>query len=62
MLLVVAIGATTTYRSDSEATAGAKPEFGLLQVTVPGLGKTRVSVQIGPVINGSALRDAPGEG
>ncbi|MER6961391.1 MULTISPECIES: DUF2291 domain-containing protein [unclassified Streptomyces] len=126
-LLVVAIGATTTYRSDSEATAGAKPEFdaakygadtyeakvvpaikknavditalhqamaadsaaagrtyghragtgpysyavtltgtagearsGLLQMTVPGLDKTRVSVQIGPAINGTALRDAPG--
>ncbi|MGW0948322.1 DUF2291 family protein [Streptomyces sp. NPDC002623] len=127
VVLVVAIGATTTYRSDSEATAGVKPKFdaakygadtyeakvvpaikknaveittlhqamaadaaaagrtyghragtgpysyavtltgtagearsGLLQVTVPGLDKTRVSVQIGPAINGAALRDAPG--
>ena len=32
-----------------------------MQVTVPGIGKeTRVSVQIGPAINGTTLRDATG--
>ncbi|MGA5454925.1 DUF2291 family protein [Streptomyces umbrinus] len=33
---------------------------GLMPVTVEGLGKARVSVQIGPVVSGTALRDAPG--
>ncbi|MER7692817.1 DUF2291 domain-containing protein [Streptomyces sp. NPDC097610] len=127
LLLVIAIGATTTYRSDSEARAGGRPKFdpakyaaetyepkivpaieknavnvatlykaiaadpeaagkqyghragtgpysyavtlagtagatqsGLMRVTVPGLDKARVSVQVGPAINGTALRDAPG--
>ncbi|PZG19093.1 DUF2291 domain-containing protein [Nonomuraea aridisoli] len=41
-------------------TAG-KPESGLLEVKVPELDDdTRVSVQIGPAINGTALRDAVG--
>ncbi|NGN62596.1 DUF2291 domain-containing protein [Streptomyces sp. A7024] len=128
VLLAIAIATTTTYRSDSEAKAGAKPAFdpakyaaktygpkvvpaikkdavdlatlhkaltddpnaagkryghragagaysyavtltgtagtargGLLPVTVAGLGKdTRVSVQIGPAVSGTALRDAAG--
>jgi predicted lipoprotein len=38
-----------------------KPESGLLKVEVPGLDDgTRVSVQIGPAVNGTALRDAAG--
>lgn len=40
-------------------TAG-KPESGLLGVKVPGMDDTRVSVQIGPAVNGTALRDAVG--
>ncbi|MEU0804165.1 DUF2291 domain-containing protein [Streptomyces sp. NPDC005970] len=126
-LLLIAIAATTTYRSDSEPRAGSKPKFdpakyaaatfepkivpaikknavdvvklhraidadleaagkqyghragtgpytyavtltgtagavksGLMQVTVPGLDKARLSVQIGPAINGTSLRDASG--
>lgn len=127
LLLLIAIAATTTYRSDSEAKAGSKPKFdpakyaaatfepkivpaikknavditklhqaiaadpeaagkqygqragtgpynyavkltgtagtaksGLLQVKVRALDKARLSVQIGPAINGTALRDASG--
>ncbi len=37
----------------------AAPESGLMQVTVPGV-TSRVSVQIGPAVNGTALRDAVG--
>lgn len=40
-------------------TAG-KATSGLLPITVPGTGKARVSVQIGPAVNGTALRDAAG--
>lgn len=48
------------YSVTLTGTAG-KPESGLLPVTVPGLPKgTRVSVQIGPAINGTTLRDASG--
>ncbi|MEV6986338.1 DUF2291 domain-containing protein [Sphaerisporangium sp. NPDC051017] len=48
-----------SYAVTLTGTAGAA-ESGLLPVTVPGVGKTRVSVQIGPAINGTALRDAVG--
>lgn len=48
------------YSVTVTGTAG-KPESGLLPVTVEGLPKgTRVSVQIGPAINGTTLRDASG--
>ncbi|MEU6603046.1 DUF2291 family protein [Streptomyces flaveolus] len=127
VLLVVAIGLTSTYQSSSEADSQSKPKFnisqygartytskvvptieknavdvatlhqaitadpeaagrryghragtgpysysvsvtgtagtargGLLPITVKGIDKVRVSVQIGPVITGTALRDAPG--
>ncbi|GGJ29024.1 DUF2291 family protein [Streptomyces brasiliensis] len=40
-------------------TAG-KATSGILPITVPGISKARVSVQIGPAINGTALRDAVG--
>jgi predicted lipoprotein len=40
-------------------TAGSA-DGGLLQITVPGMAKTRVSVQVGPAVNGTALRDAVG--
>jgi predicted lipoprotein len=50
-----------TYSVKVVGTAG-KPAGGLLPVTVPGLAKgTRVSVQVGPAINGTTLRDASGE-
>ncbi|GAA1018256.1 hypothetical protein Aple_034610 [Acrocarpospora pleiomorpha] len=48
-----------SYAVTVTGTAGAA-ESGLLPVTVPDVGKTRVSVQIGPAINGTALRDAVG--
>ncbi|WP_425826868.1 DUF2291 family protein [Streptomyces fractus] len=48
-----------SYAVTLTGTAGGA-RGGLLQVTVPGLGKARVSVQIGPAVNGTALRDAPG--
>ncbi|MFE7993975.1 DUF2291 family protein, partial [Streptomyces shenzhenensis] len=48
-----------SYSVTLTGTAGTA-QSGLLQVTVPDLGKTRVSVQIGPAVNGTALRDAPG--
>jgi predicted lipoprotein len=43
----------------AEGVAG-KPKGGLLPVQVEGLKGTQVSVQIGPAINGTALRDATG--
>lgn len=49
-----------TYPVSFQGTAG-KPEGGLLPITVPGLPKgVRVSVQVGPAINGTALRDVSG--
>jgi predicted lipoprotein len=42
-----------------EGVAG-KAEDGLLPVKVKGLGDTKVNIQIGPAINGTALRDAVG--
>jgi predicted lipoprotein len=49
-----------TYSVEGKGTAG-EVEQSLLPLTVPGLPKsTRVSVQVGPAINGSALRDASG--
>lgn len=48
-----------SYAVSLTGTAGT-PRSGLMPVTVPGLAKVRVSVQIGPAINGTALRDAPG--
>ncbi|MGO4430461.1 DUF2291 family protein, partial [Streptomyces sp. MCAF7] len=48
-----------TYAVTLTGTAGAA-KSGLLQVTVPGLDKARLSVQIGPAINGTSLRDASG--
>jgi predicted lipoprotein len=49
-----------TYAVKVVGTAG-QPAGGLLPVTVPGLPKgTRVSVQVGPAINGTTLRDATG--
>ncbi len=43
----------------AEGVAG-KAENGLLPVKVEGLKGTRVSVQIGPALNGTAIRDASG--
>ncbi|MFF0224241.1 DUF2291 family protein [Streptomyces sp. NPDC004629] len=48
-----------SYAVTLTGTAG-KAASGLLPVTVPGLGKARVAVQIGPAVNGTALRDASG--
>ncbi|MFC9428864.1 DUF2291 family protein [Streptomyces sp. NPDC056987] len=48
-----------SYAATLTGTAGAVRN-GLLQVTVDGLDKARVSVQVGPAINGTALRDAAG--
>ncbi|MGW2292231.1 DUF2291 family protein [Streptomyces phaeochromogenes] len=48
-----------SYAATLTGTAGAV-QNGLLQVTVSGLDKARVSVQVGPAINGTALRDAAG--
>ena len=49
-----------TYSVSFTGTA-RKAVGGLMQVDVPGLGAgTRVSVQIGPAINGTTLRDATG--
>src|SRR5919107_510059 len=48
------------YPVTRAGTAG-KPVSGLMPVTVPGLPKsTRIAVQVGPAINGTALRDATG--
>ncbi len=49
-----------TYSVKVTGTAG-KPQQGLMPVSVPGLPKdVRVSVQVGPAINGTTLRDATG--
>ncbi|MGY0063995.1 DUF2291 family protein [Streptomyces sp. LZ34] len=48
-----------SYAITLTGTAGAA-RSGLMPVTVHGLSNARVSVQIGPAINGTALRDAPG--
>jgi predicted lipoprotein len=48
-----------SYAVTLTGTAGPA-KSGLLQVEVPGIGETRVSVQIGPAVNGTALRDAVG--
>ncbi|MGW5064289.1 DUF2291 family protein [Streptomyces sp. NPDC004096] len=48
-----------SYSVTLTGTAG-KAQSGLLPLTVKGLNKVRVSVQIGPAISGTALRDAPG--
>ncbi|MFD3488637.1 DUF2291 family protein [Streptomyces sp. NPDC058665] len=48
-----------SYATTVTGTAGAA-ENGLLRVTVPGLAKARVSVQVGPAVNGTALRDSAG--
>ncbi|GAB2957901.1 DUF2291 family protein [Streptomyces heilongjiangensis] len=48
-----------SYAVKLTGTAGAV-SGGLLSVTVPGAGKARVSVQVGPALNGTALRDAAG--
>ncbi len=49
-----------TYHVTLTGTAG-KPIGALLPVTIPGVaGGTRVTVQIGPAINGTALRDVTG--
>ena len=49
-----------TYSVEGQGTAGDVQQS-LLPVTVPGLpNDTRVSLQIGPAINGTALRDASG--
>lgn len=42
-----------------EGVAG-KPKGGLMPVKIKGLGGTQVTLQIGPAINGTALRDATG--
>ncbi len=50
-----------TYSVTLTGTAG-KPVSGLMPVEVAGLAKsTRVSVQVGPAVNGTALRDATGQ-
>ncbi|MEV6157968.1 DUF2291 domain-containing protein [Nonomuraea sp. NPDC052129] len=48
-----------SYAVTLTGTAGSA-KSGLLPVEVPGIGKARVQVQIGPAINGTALRDAVG--
>jgi predicted lipoprotein len=48
-----------TFPVRGEGIAG-KPESGLMPVEIKGLSGTKVSVQIGPAINGTALRDATG--
>jgi predicted lipoprotein len=49
-----------TYSVTLTGTAG-EPAGGLMPVTVPGVPKsTRIAVQVGPAINGTALRDATG--
>jgi predicted lipoprotein len=47
------------FAVSGEGIAG-KPESGLLPVRVHGAGDVNVNVQIGPAINGTALRDAAG--
>jgi predicted lipoprotein len=49
-----------TYSVTLSGTAG-RPSSGLMPVTVPGVPKsTRIAVQVGPAVNGTALRDATG--
>lgn len=48
-----------SYAVSLTGTAG-EAEGGLLPIDVPGTGDARVSVQIGPAVNGTALRDAVG--
>jgi predicted lipoprotein len=48
-----------SYAVELTGTAGTV-SGGLLAVTVPGIGKAHVSVQVGPAVNGTALRDAVG--
>jgi predicted lipoprotein len=49
-----------TYSVTLTGTAG-KPASGLMPVTVGGVPKsTRIAVQVGPAVNGTALRDATG--
>ncbi|GAA4055633.1 DUF2291 domain-containing protein [Actinomadura miaoliensis] len=48
-----------SYAVSLTGTAG-DAEAGLLRVEVPDLDDTRISVQIGPAVNGTALRDAVG--
>lgn len=48
-----------SYAVTLTGTAGA-PRSGLMPVTVPGVDKARISVQTGPAINGTSLRDAVG--
>lgn len=48
-----------SYAVKLTGTAGAVTS-GLLAVTVPGIDKARVSVQVGPAVNGTSLRDAAG--
>jgi len=49
-----------SYSTSGEGIAG-KPEGGLLPVRVKGVPKSaRISLQIGPAINGTAIRDAVG--
>jgi len=48
------------FATSAEGIAG-KTENGLMEVRVPGVPKTaRVSVQVGPALNGTALRDGVG--
>jgi predicted lipoprotein len=47
------------FAVSGEGVAG-EPESGLLPVRVRGAGDVQVNVQIGPAINGTALRDAAG--
>ena len=50
-----------TYSVTLTGTAG-KPAGGLMPVTVPSIPRsTRIAVQVGPAINGTALRDATGQ-
>jgi predicted lipoprotein len=50
-----------TYSVTLTGTAG-EPAGGLMSVAVPGVPRsTRIAVQVGPAINGTALRDATGQ-
>jgi predicted lipoprotein len=48
------------YAVTGTGTVKGAPENGLLEVAVKGLKDTRVSLQVGPAINGTSLRDASG--
>ncbi|CAG7614353.1 DUF2291 family protein [Actinacidiphila bryophytorum] len=48
-----------SYAVKLTGTAGTVTS-GLLAVTVPGIANTHVNIQVGPAINGTALRDAAG--